>query len=755
MSNIYWVGPRQSDIDDTGNLFKGSVTIFGDNKNGNIAYCTKQNRINHNMVNIDCDLFFIRTLETLCRQDDSVRFIFYKPIAAYQYGDLIKEHTLCLNPYALLDMLSDKGRSRYILKDIVKSVPYVTLRGTECSYANICSYFVGWHEFVIQKPYSSGGEGTFHINSSSSVEIAPDEEYIIAPYIKDALSLNAHIVIFENGIQFYPPSVQIITEVEHKLLYSGADFICYKTIPYHIRSQVVQVIRQIGEFIQHRGYRGVLGIDFILKGEDLYFVELNTRFQASSQLVNKAYYAQHKISLQEMNLQAFEKGIAPEFKPCDVNYSNYAFTTSTISAIRMKQIALSDEVLNIQTDGYDIADPYPVGKSIYLNRCIFGQNICSINRGKTTLHPNLYCEDIKPFLKADNPSYKEYVKIALLNHGVLLSHSAAQLAVKYGKIKEAVFDAIDAVIFHKVYVNIPCNCKFNTFSPFVIDTVDGKFILFCDGEKISEIDIDFVPDALLDKYTKSGVPYDAIMTLATDRIRINPAPICYYKQHNISCKFCNLPNQNVSYDLSDIKETIDYCLSNVDFRHFLIGGGTYKTGRAGWNIIIEIARYIRSRCDKDIYLMSIPPEDNSILDMLKDSGITEVAFNIEIFDRDMAKEYMPGKGSIDIDQYMSALTYAVSLWGNTGLVRSLLIYGFDSDDQFLDGIEKLCTSGIEPIISIFRPLRGTELEGLNPPPTLDIISIYKRCQPIVAKYSMVLGPDCPMCQNNTLSFTEI
>lgn len=755
MCNIYWVGPRQSDIEDTGALFKGSVTIFGDNLNGNIAYCTKKNRINHNAENIDCDLFFITTLEALCRQDDSVCFIFYKPILAYEYGELIKKHTLCLNPYKLLNMLSDKCRSRYILKSIVNSIPYVTLRGSECFYANICNYFVGYHEFIIQKPFSSGGEGTFHIDSSSSIDISSEEEYIVAPYIKNAISLNTHIVIFEDEIQSYPPSVQIITEVEHKLLYSGADFICYNTIPCNIRMQIAQATEQIGRFIQNRGYRGILGIDFILKGQDLYFVELNTRFQASSQLINKAFYANYKLSLQEMNLQAFERANAPELELFDINYSNYVFTTSNISAIRMKQIVLSNEILDIQADGYNITDPYPLGKNIYLNRCIFNQNICSINNGKTILHPNFYFEDVKSLLKTDSPNYKEYVKIALLNHGVRLSKSATHLAIQYGKIKNAVFDAIDAIIFNKVYVNIPYMCKFNTFSPFVIEAINNRFVLLCDGDKITDIDIYFVPDALRNKYTKSGVPYDAIINLATDRIRINPAPICYYKQHNISCKFCNFPNQNVSYGLSDIKETIDYCLTNVNFRHFLIGGGTYKTGRAGWDIISEIAQYIRKKCDKDIYLMSIPPEDSSTLDLLKDSGITEVAFNIEIFNREMAKEYMPGKGNIDISQYISALTYAVSLWGDTGCVRSLLIYGFDSDDTFLEGIENMCILGIEPIISIFRPLYGTELEGLNPPPTLDIISIYNKCQHIVAKHSMILGPDCPMCQNNTLSFTEI
>lgn len=80
----------------------------------------------------------------------------------------------------------------------------------------------------------------------------------------------------------------------------------------------------------------------------------------------------------------------------------------------------------------------------------------------------------------------------------------------------------------------------------------------------------------------------------------------------------------------------------VDFRHFLIGGGTYSKD-GGWNIILNITKYIRSKCNKDIYLMSIPPKELSILDKLKDAGITEVAFNLEMFDRNLAQNIMPGK----------------------------------------------------------------------------------------------------------------
>ena len=756
MLNIYWVGVRQSDIEDTGHFFKGSITIFGDNTNGNIAYCSKDYRINHNIDNEDCDMFFEKVLESLCDKDDSVRFIFYNPILSYRYSDLIQQHTLCLNPYDLLEILSSKHRVRYVLKDIIEMVPYTILNGSECSYNNIRKYFVGYDEFVIQNEMSSGGEGTFHIKSSSNLDyIDPNSSYLISPFIKNAISLNTHIIIFEDDIMYFPSSVQIITEMENKLLYSGADYICYKSIPSETRSYINKKIHQIAKFIQQKGYRGVIGIDFILKDKQLYFMEFNARFQASTQLINKALYAQNNLSLQEINLQAFDCINAPKVKPFDVEYSNFVYSTSNISHSRLKRIATSKEVYQIQRDGYNEYDTYPDEKNIYLNRYVFNRNICSINGDKLVLHPNIYFEDVKAYLRSDHSHYKEYIKLSLLNHGVDISESAKKLSQKHGIIKQAVFDAIDAIIFDKVYVNIPYNCKFNSLSPFTVETSGDKFILLCDGIFVSDIDIYYVPNSLINKQTSSGVPYDAIINLATDRIRINPAPVCYYKRRGIPCKFCNLPDSNINYTVSDIKEVIDYCLDNVEFEHFLIGGGSYSIDSKAWIVIEEIAQYIRNRCEKNIYLMSLPPEKKEVLDALKESGITEVAFNLEIFDRNMAREYMPGKGTISIDQYLAALTYAVSLWGDTGCVRSLLIYGFDTDENFLCGIDHLCKLGIEPIVSIFRPLSGTEFENLNPPSTIDVLTIYNESKRIVDKYSLILGPDCPLCQNNTLSFTEV
>ncbi|MCQ2744687.1 MAG: ATP-grasp domain-containing protein, partial [bacterium] len=354
MNNIYWVGVRQSDIEDTGNLFKGSITIFGDNKDGNIAYCNEDRRINHNIEDEECNLFFEKTLNSLCQKDKSVRFMFYNPEMAYKNNDFIKQRTICLNKYELLLAFSDKQRSRFIVRDVANIIPFVILNGCDCNYDNIKNYFRDCDEFVIQKIFSAGGEGTRHIDSEYSVDyfIQKNEKYIVSPYIKDATPLNVHIVIFENEILYLPPSIQVITEIENRPLYCGADFICFEMLQENTKELIKEKSIHIGEIARSKGYRGVLGIDFLLKDEQLFFLEFNARFQASSQLINKALYNHCGLSLQKINLYAFFNLSAPKISPFYVKYSNYTYTSSNITKTRLKRIVCSDEINIVQHDGY-------------------------------------------------------------------------------------------------------------------------------------------------------------------------------------------------------------------------------------------------------------------------------------------------------------------------------------------------------------------------------------------------------------------
>ena len=755
MEKIYWVGPRESDIQDIKSIFSGSITIYGSNCGNNRSYSqSNATRINHNVHNDDCDAFIQTQLKKLICQDESVRFLFYNPFLAYDFDSEIAEHSICMNSCELLTQLHDKTRCRVMLQKTVKTIPFVSLSGIECTHNHIRDYFAS-EEYVIQEAFSSGGEGTVHIKKTETFDfIEPQKRYLVSPYIKDCIPINTHIVISANNICFFPPSIQIVKEIEGRIFYLGADYICYASIEQKIQDNVKNSSILIGQKLQAEGYRGVLGIDFLLKDSDLYFMEVNPRFQASSQLLNKSLKAVFQYSLQELHIISFMKPCLEDVSEFSVPFSNYVFTTSNIHANRISKIKNSSEITVLQKDGFEFNQALPAQKNIYLFRCIFDTNISSISNNKLLTHPNLYTEDITPYIRSDYEMYKPNIKIALLNHGVTLTSQALEYAKQCGTIREAVFDAIDIVIFESLYVNVPFSCKFCTFSPFTIDLANEKFLLLFNGSYISDVEISFVPETLLNKKTNSGISFDCMINLANDRIRINPAPICIFKKQNVACKFCNLPTENSSYTIEDLKETIDYCLKNVLFNHFLIGGGTCST-QGGWDIIIEIARYIRSKSDKKIYLMSIPPQTTEILTDLFAAGITEVAFNLEMFDRIRALQVMPGKGKITEETYFSAFDKAVELWGNTGNVRSLLIYGFDLWDDFLNGIERLCKKGIEPIISVFRPLKGTPLDNLNPPSTVELFSLYQKCQSIAHKYSLILGPNCIECQNNTLSYTEI
>ena len=89
--------------------------------------------------------------------------------------------------------------------------------------------------------------------------------------------------------------------------------------------------------------------------------------------------------------------------------------------------------------------------------------------------------------------------------------------------------------------------------------------------------------------------------------------------------------------------------------------------------------------------------------------------------------------------------------GRRGAVRSMLIVGLEPSDSLKKGIEELTANGIQPILSIFRPLPDTELSHLCAPSMLELYDIYNQSQQICKEHGLLLGPQCVNCQNNTLA----
>ena len=152
--------------------------------------------------------------------------------------------------------------------------------------------------------------------------------------------------------------------------------------------------------------------------------------------------------------------------------------------------------------------------------------------------------------------------------------------------------------------------------------------------------------------------------------------------------------------------------------------------------------------------MSIPPKSNKILEELYEAGITEVAFNIEVYNREIVKKiYAWKKLYLTIDKYLSVLENAVKIWGNAGAVRSIFILGLEPKESLLEGIEQICKLGVSPILSILKPIPNTRLEHMISFRNKEIIALYKDILAICEKYHVTLGPQCHYCEDNTLKIS--
>ncbi len=754
MRNLYWVGIKESEIRSCKELFAGSVTYNGSGKNGNISYTHQANRIlNYNNDCNELDNFIKQTLLELIDTVQNVQFMFYTPSYAYYLGEEIVKHTIGLNDAYILNLLRDKLKTRLWLSNTIPVLKTIALPGNECSVAYFRQVFPGCRSFVLQGCTGSGGNDTYVIDQSSWGKIVPflkkQEMYLLSPNLTESYSVNIHALIGEN-IKLTPGSVQIVENEDNRMVYHGADFIEYKNVPSTVKNKILSLSERIAEKAKNLGYRGILGIDYLVDDTEVFFLEINPRYQASTPLINLELAKMKLPSIQEIVLHIFaeDQYDIPALN-VDIDYSNYIIDANENDAeysAYLQNVQASDEVVDVFTDGYLHGITYENRASLFC--IVLKTNICTINpNGSLNIHPNVRAYQKKlPFLT--NLQGLLELKTSLLTQGVRFT-PCAQDSLNVKGVRNGTYSSVDIYLSSSLIINCPVDIKLCSISPFEIDYKNNRLFLLYAKNKICEITMDFGMQ-YKKIVTQNNILYSDISFLATDRLRIHHSLGCTFKTVGKGCQFCDVPGSTHNLQMQDICEVLNWHLKNSMFRHILIGGGS-----AARNIeshkILEIIRYIRKHTQKDIYLMSLPPQNLEILSDYYESGLTEIAFNIEIFDRKAARTYMPGKGRISLEEYKNALLRAVELWGNSGNVKCLLVYGLESDTSFFDGVHWLASHGIQPVISVFRPLRNTEMENKIPSNSINLQTIYWETLKICQKYDLAPGPDCIFCQNNTLS----
>lgn len=757
--SLYWIGIRESEILQTDGFFKGSITIFGSNGNSNYAFdSTTSWRFDYNHDNEKLIDFVNETVSKILKNDPEAKFIFYLSEEMYEYNYEVQKNTICQNEYELLKLLGNKIYCKLWLNDSINELPYVTMTGKELLNSNLQMYFKGYDEFVVQSAYSCGGFGTKLFDKKDST-LNDNTLYMVTPYIKKNISLNTHIVIYNDDIIILPPSVQIISLINSMFLYKGADFVAYERLSDKTRNEVYHMVEIIAKKLQYCGYRGVCGIDLLydINKDIVYFSEINARFQSSTFMLNKVLSSQG-LSVQKMHFDAFHnnccnyKSKLPQHIP--YSFYSYQYTKVLDEQLRYFHQALIHNNFEFYDDKLDWN--YQLDEYTHLFKVIFQRSIVSWEPDNIIRIPeNVTINWIDFATQSNHEDYFVNLKIALINQGVFFSDETMSYIEKCEKINYKEFEAVDMRLINDIYINVPFQVRLSELSPFSIKMFsDNTYGLCYYGipmnfeNNLLEVTIRTI-DPFASKQTEQGFLYEDIAYLGIDRLRVYHRQGCYFKQIGQGCQFCDIDDVSSSFSMKDIKEVLDAYKHIPQINHFLIGGGS-ETPESDFSNIIELSNYIRNTFGKSIYLMSLPPKSVDVLEKLKTAGITEVAFNIEIYNRTLARKYMPGKGKITIDQYLLTLKHAVKLWGNKGAVRSIFIIGLEPKESLLKGIEEICKHGISPILAIFKPISGTVLEYMVPFTTNEVKNIYDETLKICNNYGVELGPQCHYCEDNVL-----
>lgn len=109
----------------------------------------------------------------------------------------------------------------------------------------------------------------------------------VADYLEPNIPLNINACVYPNGqVILHPASVQLIGIpycTRRRFGYCGNDFAAITKILNENQINLLdKMTRDVGAWLAKEGYIGAYGIDALLYNGELYFVELNPRFQGSS-----------------------------------------------------------------------------------------------------------------------------------------------------------------------------------------------------------------------------------------------------------------------------------------------------------------------------------------------------------------------------------------------------------------------------------------------------------------------------------------
>ena len=200
-------------------------------------------------------------------------------------------------------------------------------------------------------------------------------------------------------------------------------------------------------------------------------------------------------------------------------------------------------------------------------------------------------------------------------------------------------------------------------------------------------------------------------------------------------------------------------MNNVGFRHVLISGGSPLNRNEEYKYLNDVYEFFGKKYGNKfpIDIMLVPRglniDSNNyegyeiFLKKLKEWNISGLSINLELYNDDYRKKYIPQKDFVGKEKYFKFIELAVKIFGK-GNVRSCIIIGLEDIQDSLKAVEELCKIDCMPVLSPYIP---NDDETFLPKPEF-MKEVLLKSKEIADKYNVELGPICDSCKHNTIHF---
>lgn len=223
--------------------------------------------------------------------------------------------------------------------------------------------------------------------------------------------------------------------------------------------------------------------------------------------------------------------------------------------------------------------------------------------------------------------------------------------------------------------------------------------------------------------TFDGIPYWKIATLhGADVLATTVLQTCVrYGRRSTSCQFCAIGeslaggrtiNRKTPEQLAEVARAA-VLLDGI--KHMVMTTGTPNFTDRGAEILCESAFAVKAAVDLPIQAQCEPPDSPIWFKRLKAAGVDSLGMHLEAVTQSVREQIMPGKATVNIEQYLSAFEASVNVFGR-GQVSTYILYGLgDTREAVLAMSEKLIALGVYPFVVPFVPIGGTPLENAHSP----------------------------------------